>query len=132
MNGTELRGWPAIAVVALAAVIGSGPIAAQSAPDLAGRWDAIVISNGVEVPFPFEIAGAGPALRGWFSNGERRIESTAAHPSADGVVFRFGQYGSRLELRVLGRIARIRCPTGRGRARASRTTWRSSATGSRG
>ena len=75
---------------------------AQQAPALAGRWDAIVVTNGVEVPFPFEIAGAGTTLHGWFLNGERRIESTDAEANADTVVFRFGQYASRLELRIDG------------------------------
>ena len=41
-------------------------------------------------------------LHGWFLNGERRIESTDAEANADTVVFRFGQYASRLELRING------------------------------
>ncbi len=50
---------------------------AQPAATLAGRWDAIVIVNGVEVPFPFEIVGEGAALKGSFFNGDRRITSTS-------------------------------------------------------
>jgi thiol-disulfide isomerase/thioredoxin len=132
MNRTELRGWRVVAGVALVATIASGPIAAQSAPDVTGRWDAIVVSNGVEVPFPFEIAGAGSALRGWFSNGERRIESTDAQPSADGVVFRFGQYGSRLELRLEGQALAGAYHRARGEplpVRATRAATQSAAVG---
>lgn len=68
--------------------------------DLAGRWDAVVVSSGIEVPFPFEIRGQGTTLEGSFFNGDRRLTSTEARLEGGTLTFRFGQYASSLELNV--------------------------------
>ena len=75
---------------------------AQSAPasSLVGRWDAVVVVNDIEVPFPFEIAAGSQVISGSFFNGERRITSTAATVTADRVVFRFDQYASAVEAAI--------------------------------
>jgi len=78
-------------------VVAAGTIAAQPAPSLAGLWDAVVVVNDVEVPFPFEIADTGSSLAGSFFNGERRITSTAATRSSNHVLFRFDQYATTLD-----------------------------------
>src|SRR5262245_49222689 len=52
---------------------------AASASDVAtygGRWDAVVVANGVDVPFVLEIVAEGSVLKGSFFNGERRITSS--------------------------------------------------------
>jgi peroxiredoxin len=69
--------------------------AAVDAP-FAGRWDAVVVVDGVEVPFPFEIVANGESLRGSFFNGERRITSTAGRADASGLTFNFDQYATKL------------------------------------
>jgi thiol-disulfide isomerase/thioredoxin len=63
---------------------------------LAGRWDATVVVNKLEIPFVFEIAGAGPALKGSFFNGERRITSTSSRVENGQVILNFDQYASKL------------------------------------
>ena len=69
-------------------------------PALAGRWDAIVVANGVDVPFPFEIEGEDATLKGSFLNGERRITSTSARLDNGVLVFSFDQYASKLQAKV--------------------------------
>src|SRR5262245_33588319 len=70
--------------------------AAQQAPQIAGRWDATVIVNKLEIPFAFEVAGAGSSLKGSFFNGERRVTSTAARFDNGMFTIRFDQYATRL------------------------------------
>ena len=94
MNRQRTVGW--LGGVALAVTIGAAAPAAADDARLAGRWDAVVVAAGVDVPFPFEIVGDGTTLRGSFFNGERRITSTSATVTATQVVFRFEQYASTL------------------------------------
>lgn len=85
------------AAVALLLLAGARSASAGDAPSLAGRWDATVVANGVEVPFPFEIAGEGAALSGSFFNGDRRITSTSGRFENGTLVLNFDQYGSTLQ-----------------------------------
>jgi thiol-disulfide isomerase/thioredoxin len=101
MTARTGRWWSAL-VIAGSTVLLSVGVQAQPGAPLNGRWDGVVVASGVEVPFPFEVTGSGTAIQGSFFNGERRITSTEAHVDATGVTFRFGQYGSRLELRSSG------------------------------
>ena len=71
--------------------------AAPDAPPLAGRWDATVVANGVEVPFQFDIVGDGATLKGSFFNGDLRISSTASRFENGVLVLNFDQYGSKLQ-----------------------------------
>ena len=64
----------------------------------AGRWDAIVVVNGVEIPFRFDIAGDGSAVKGSFVNGAQRVTSTSSRTENNALVLNFDQYGSRLQL----------------------------------
>jgi thiol-disulfide isomerase/thioredoxin len=59
--------------------------AARAASAIDGLWDAIVVANGVEIPFRFEIATQGAVVHGFFFEGDRKIESTAG-TFADGVL----------------------------------------------
>jgi thiol-disulfide isomerase/thioredoxin len=91
------RRW--IGVVALVA-LATGAVAARQT--LAGKWDARVVVNNVEVPFRFDITGSGAALKASFVNGEQRITSTAASVEGDTVVFSFEQYGSKVVATLAG------------------------------
>lgn len=90
-----------VVMAALAgALAGGARLSATEDPRLAGRWDAAVEVNGVQVPFPFEIAGVDGTLAASFFNGERRITSTGASLAGDEVSFHFGQYASTLQARI--------------------------------
>ncbi len=85
----------------VALLMGSALSAAPGdAGALAGRWDAVVVVNGVEVPFAFEIVADGPVLKGSFFNGERRITSTASRLDDGVLTFNFDQYATRLRATV--------------------------------
>ena len=71
--------------------------APQESPSLAGRWDATVIVNDLEVPFPFEIAEDGGIVSGSFFNGELAITSTGGTFENDLLELAFAQYGSKIE-----------------------------------
>lgn len=70
----------AFVFLTLAAVLVSGtavPAAAQAQTSLSGLWDAVVTSNGVEIPFRYEIAVQGTQAQGFFFEGDRRVGSSA-------------------------------------------------------
>jgi thiol-disulfide isomerase/thioredoxin len=82
------------ALVLLSAVLAAAPESAA----IAGRWDATVTANGVEVPFPFEIVADGPDVKGSFFNGDRRITSKAGRLEGGVLVLSFDQYASKLQV----------------------------------
>ena len=101
MTAAGDRQWMAVtAALVLQMALAAGPLAAQPAATPAGRWDATVIVNGVEVPFPFEIVGEGATLSGSFFNGERRITSTSAGWEGGYLSFRFDQYAATLRATI--------------------------------
>lgn len=65
--------------VAVALVIGTGArsLAQDRASSIDGLWDAIVVANGTDVPFRFEIATRGTEAQGFFFEGDRKVGSTA-------------------------------------------------------
>lgn len=106
MSSQMAVGWISAMTLALNMDYGVVAIAAVEDAPLAGRWDAVVVAGGVDVPFPFEITGDGSALGAAFFNGERRIASTAATRTGAEVVFRFEQYAATLSATVEdGRLA---------------------------
>ena len=94
----KLSGWW-VPIVAFAAIAGAaaGRAASHTGVALAGRWDATVVVNGVEIPFLFEIEGDERAVKGSFFNGERRITSTAGRVENGVLELSFDQYAARLE-----------------------------------
>ncbi|MEZ5289455.1 MAG: TlpA disulfide reductase family protein [Vicinamibacterales bacterium] len=104
---------PTAALVLVGAlVLGHGRADAQEA-GAAGRWDATVVVNGLDVPFPFEVAAGGAGLQASFFNGERRITSTSASADGSRLTFRFDQYATTLratleEGRLIGEYVRAR------------------------
>ena len=69
----------------------------QESPSLAGRWDATVIVNDLEIPFPFEIAEDGRMVTGSFFNGELAITSTDGTFENGMLELAFAQYASKIE-----------------------------------
>ena len=98
MTGTQIGRWSAMVALAVVGSAGNrGATAAREATALAGRWDATVVVNGVEVPFLFEIAGDQTTIRGSFFNGDRRITSTAGKVENGVLSLSFDQYAAKLE-----------------------------------
>jgi thiol-disulfide isomerase/thioredoxin len=87
-----------LAVLVIALVAWPSGAGAQS---LNGLWDATVVVNpGVEVPFRFELAGSGSALKGSFFNGDEKVTSTTGRLENGALVLTFDEYGTRLEATV--------------------------------
>lgn len=98
MTAKRMSRWIAAAALVLMPI--SVGAATDDAKALAGKWDATVTVNGVEVPFVFEIVADAGAVRGSFFNGERRVTSTAGSFSGGSLVLTFGQYASTLRATV--------------------------------
>jgi thiol-disulfide isomerase/thioredoxin len=64
-----------------AALLIASPVYAQ----VNGLWDAVVVSNGAEIPFRFEIAVNGGEAQGFFFEGDRKVGSSSGR-FADGVL----------------------------------------------
>src|SRR5258707_3275527 len=98
-----MRVTPLVAAAALAAIVSASPARAQS---LSGLWDvSVVVSAGqdkgtIEVPFRFEIAGAGTHIKGSFFNGDEKVTSTSGQLESGRLVLSFDEYGTRLEASV--------------------------------
>ena len=92
-----------VLVALLASGLCAGSAAAEPSPaasTLPRRWDARVVVNGLDIPFPFEIARRGGTIVGSFFNGDRRVDSTASRVDGDRLVLTFAQYGTTLEASV--------------------------------
>ncbi len=81
-------------VLALAGLIATpSPAAAQP---LAGIWDATVVVNKLDIPFRFEIAGDGAAIKGSFFNGDEKVTSTSGTFENGTLTLSFDEYGTQL------------------------------------
>jgi thiol-disulfide isomerase/thioredoxin len=99
-----MRVKPLVAGAALVALVASAsPARAQS---LAGLWDASVVvpagqdKGTIEVPFRFEIAGSGSAVKGSFFNGDEKVTSTSGQLANGRLALSFDEYGTKLEADV--------------------------------
>jgi thiol-disulfide isomerase/thioredoxin len=63
-------------------------------------WDAIVIVSQAEIPFRFEIAGAGQNIRGFFFEGEKKIGSTSGRFANGEVTFDYEFLNSTLTAKL--------------------------------
>jgi len=70
---------------------------AAMAQSLAGRWDATVTINGLDIPFRFEISGDGDAVKGTFFNGDVRFNSTSGRAGSGSLTLNWDYYASRLD-----------------------------------
>ena len=82
---------------------------AQAPPQsLAGLWDAAVVVNGLEVPFRFEIAGAGASISGSFFNGDEKVTSTGGKFENESLTLNFDHYATQIEAGLVnGRLAGV-------------------------
>jgi len=71
--------------------------APPASPSLAGRWDATVIVDGLEIPFPFEITEDGRVAHGAFFNGDLAIRSTDGRFENGTLSLAFAQYATSIE-----------------------------------
>jgi len=109
-----VRGWTMRKFVSISAVrllllaagllsailIGGVPAAAQTS--LSGLWDAVVVANGVEIPFRYEIAVRGNQAEGFFFEGDRRVGSSSGS-FANGVLkVEYEHLNTVLEARLEG------------------------------
>jgi len=65
-----------VAAALIASVLAATPAVAAPSP-VSGLWDAIVVSNGIDIPFRFEIVGEGADAQGFFFEGDRRVGSSS-------------------------------------------------------
>ena len=73
--------------VALVVAFSTCPVSPSvgAASSIDGLWDAIVVANGTEIPFRFEIETKGAETQGFFFEGDRKIGSTSGS-FADGTL----------------------------------------------
>jgi thiol-disulfide isomerase/thioredoxin len=90
-------------VIAAALVVvsfGSGHARAADAPAISGLWDAVIVSNGTEIPFRFEIATAGKEPQGFFFEGDRKIGSTSGSFADGALTLAYEFLNTTLELKL--------------------------------
>jgi hypothetical protein len=73
-----------------------------AAPRIAGRWDATVVVNTVEVPFRFEIAQHERDVVGFFFEGSRKVASTSGRIENGALTLEYDFLNTILEARVEG------------------------------
>jgi peroxiredoxin len=72
----------------------AAPILAQS---LTGTWSSTLSINGISVPFLTGISTEGDAAKGWFYNGDDKVNSTSGSFHDGKLTLNFDQYASKLE-----------------------------------
>lgn len=100
-----------VVMVLFAALLAAPALQAQapaSSQSLAGLWDAAVVVNGLEIPFRFEIAGAGAAINGSFFNGDEKVTSTGGKFENGTLTLNFDHYATQIEAGLVnGRLAGV-------------------------
>jgi len=87
---------PLLFVAALLA-LAARPVRVE-AQSISGLWDAsVVVNGGIEVPFRFEIAGSGKAIKGSFFNGDEKVTSTTGSFENGALILSFDEYGTKVE-----------------------------------
>ncbi|MEI9891768.1 MAG: hypothetical protein WDN45_15960 [Caulobacteraceae bacterium] len=77
--------WNTAALAAAFVMSGAAAIAAEpTAAAVAGRWDAVLTRNGVDIPFRLDINGDGASLQGVFYDGFRPYDGTTSASFKDG------------------------------------------------
>jgi thiol-disulfide isomerase/thioredoxin len=93
-----MHGKNSVAVLlALAASTLAQSVAQPVAQPIAGRWDATILINGVETPFPLEISGSGTNVTASFFNGDDRYASTQGRFENGKLVVNWDYYAATLE-----------------------------------
>jgi thiol-disulfide isomerase/thioredoxin len=90
--------------VALVVAFSTCPVSRSvgAASSIDGLWDAIVVANGTEIPFRFEIETKGGEIQGFFFEGDRKVGSTSGS-FADGTLkLEYDFLNTTLEARLNG------------------------------
>src|SRR5262245_6224570 len=81
-----------------AALLVASPADAQ----VNGLWDAVIVSNGNEIPFRYEIAVSGADAKGFFFEGDRKVESTSGTFAGGALQIDYDHLNTTLELTLNG------------------------------
>ena len=76
--------------------------AGQAASSIAGLWNAVIVSNGTEIPFRFEIATSGSDAQGFFFEGDRKVGSSSGRFVDGALTLDYDHLNTTLELAVKG------------------------------
>jgi thiol-disulfide isomerase/thioredoxin len=89
-----------------ALVVALSVLPLRGSPDAAstidGLWDAVVVANGTEVPFRFEIASKGNEIEGFFFEGDRKVGSSAGRFTDGVLTLEYEHLNTTLEVRLTG------------------------------
>ena len=77
------------------------PPSAFSASNIAGLWDAKIVTNQLEIPFRFEIAQNGNQVQGFFFEGDRKIGSSSGSFSGGHLILEYDILETTLEVTFL-------------------------------
>ena len=88
-----------VVVLFVAAMLGLAALPSRAAAQsISGLWDAsVVVNGGIEIPFRFEIAGSGTAIKGSFFNGDEKVTSTTGAFENGALALSFDEYGTKVE-----------------------------------
>jgi thiol-disulfide isomerase/thioredoxin len=73
-----------------------------AAPSPRGLWDAVVVTNKVEIPFRFEISESGGKVQGFFFEGDRKAGSTSGSFKNGTLKFEYDYLNTVLEATFKG------------------------------
>jgi len=77
-----------------------GIVSAAAGESLAGRWDATVNVNGVQIPFRFELSVDGANATGTFFNGDELLPSSSGRLSNSSLLLNWDHFAAKLEATV--------------------------------
>lgn len=90
-------------ILLASALLTLAPFTQQTpAASIDGLWDALLVSNGTDIPFRFEIATRGSEVQGFFFEGERKIGSTSGSIANNTLKFEYDFLNTTLELTETG------------------------------
>jgi thiol-disulfide isomerase/thioredoxin len=84
-------------------LVASNPSAAERAgagPSINGLWDAVIVSNGIEIPFRFEIDSNSAGTHGYFFEGDRKVGSSAGTFAAGVLTLEYDHLNTTLEAKL--------------------------------
>ena len=67
---------------------------------LAGRWDATVKVDSLEIPFRFELTSTGSNIQGFFFNGDEPYPSTSGRVDHDSLALKWDYFASRIQATI--------------------------------
>jgi thiol-disulfide isomerase/thioredoxin len=73
-----------------------------AAPSPRGLWDAVVVTDKVEIPFRFEISESGQKVQGFFFEGDRKVGSTSGSFKNGTLKFEYDYLNTALEATFKG------------------------------